>query len=203
MQNKPLTPAEKQPENAGNVVDQNIVDQQIVAQHRWLRTVIASRIGNVSAVDDLLQEVIMAAVAQQNQWSEINNFQAWLYRIAVRQTLLYRRQLGREKRRIGQISQQQLSQQQFSQQQVTNGQINQSASPLNWLLNNERQQSVRQAIQQLRPQDREILLLKYTENWSCRDLANHLGTQITTIETRLQRARNRLRKELARHDITE
>ena len=41
--------------------------------------------------------------------------------------------------------------------------------------------------------DAEILLLKYTEDWSYRELAAHLGVSESAVEARLHRARQRLR----------
>ena len=58
---------------------------------------------------------------------------------------------------------------------------------------------VRMSMQRLPDRDRQILLLKYTEDWTCREIAEHLGIRVTTVETRLFRARARLRKELANY----
>jgi len=41
------------------------------------------------------------------------------------------------------------------------------------------------------------LLLKYTENWSYRQLADHLGLSASAVEARLHRARQKLRRQLA------
>ena len=69
--------------------------------------------------------------------------------------------------------------------------------PLDWLLQTERREMVRAALELLPRRDAEILLLKYTENWSYRELAAHLGVSESAIETRLHRARERLRAALA------
>ena len=53
------------------------------------------------------------------------------------------------------------------------------------------------ALARLTGQESEILLLKYTEDWSYRDLARHLGISETAVESRLNRARGRLRAELS------
>jgi RNA polymerase sigma-70 factor (ECF subfamily) len=49
--------------------------------------------------------------------------------------------------------------------------------------------------------DAELLMLKYTEDWSYRQLAEHLGVSESAIEARLHRARQRLRTELAAMEI--
>ena len=62
---------------------------------------------------------------------------------------------------------------------------------------------VRIALDRLTPRDAQILLLKYGENWNYHQIAEHLGVSHSAIETRLHRARTRLREELSRLDIEE
>ena len=69
-----------------------------------------------------------------------------------------------------------------------------SPRPLDWMLAQEQSQHLARAIEELRPQQREILTLKYTENWSYQQLADHLGVPVRSVEYRLLQARNQLRK---------
>ena len=78
-----------------------------------------------------------------------------------------------------------------------------TTDPLDWLLADERRRLVRGALAQMAPRDAEILLLKYTENWSCRQLASHLGISHRAIEARLHRARARLRAKLTALEVIE
>ena len=166
-----------------------------VAAHRgWLRTVVYSRLGDSHAVDEVLQDVAVCAIQQQPVLTDRSKVPAWLYRVAVRQSLLHRRRLGRDKRRTQQFADR--------KQSETDG-IHETSDPLRWLLADEERELVRSALESLKPRDRELLLLKYTENWTCRELAERLGIQVTAVETRLDRARQRLRRELARLDISE
>jgi RNA polymerase sigma-70 factor (ECF subfamily) len=75
--------------------------------------------------------------------------------------------------------------------------------PLGLLLAEEQRSRIRAAVARLHRKDAEILLLKYTEGWSCQELAAHLGATRSAIEARLHRARARLRAELARLDVIE
>ena len=75
--------------------------------------------------------------------------------------------------------------------------------PLEWLLAKERRQQVRLALGRLAKRDVELLLLKYTEEWSYRQLAAHLGISESAVEARLHRARGRLRGELATVEAVE
>jgi RNA polymerase sigma factor (sigma-70 family) len=77
------------------------------------------------------------------------------------------------------------------------------ADPLVWLLADERQQLIRRAVDQLHAKDAELLLLKYTEDWTYHDLVEHLGISHSAVETRLHRARQRLREALIALEVTE
>ena len=68
---------------------------------------------------------------------------------------------------------------------------------MSWLLAQERRNHVRQALGQMPHRDAELLLLKYTENWSYKQIAERLGVSESAVETRLHRARQRLRNTLA------
>ena len=76
-------------------------------------------------------------------------------------------------------------------------------NPLQWLLSDERRQLVRDALKQLQPRDAELLLLKYTENWSYQEIADHLNMTISAVESRLHRARKRMRQVLTSAKVTE
>jgi RNA polymerase sigma factor (sigma-70 family) len=162
----------------------------LLRHDRWLRTVVAARLGERQAVDEVLQEVSLAAVAAKVAVDPAR-VAGWLYRLAVRKTLLYRRSRGRQHKLAGNYAQR------------VRDQGGSSTDPLGWLLLDERLALVREALGKIPPRDAEILLLKYSENWSCRDLANHLGQTEAAIESRLHRARARLRDELAGSNVIE
>jgi RNA polymerase sigma-70 factor (ECF subfamily) len=162
--------------------------QTLLAQHdRWLRTILAARLRDRDAVDEVLQEVALAAVRQAAPIHDASKVAPWLYRLAVRQVLLYRRKLGRRRK---------LTERYVLRTPLEEGD-GAAIDPLAWLMADERRALLRQALARLAPRDAEILLLKYTENWSYHQRAAHLGVTHSAVETRLHRARGRLRLELA------
>ena len=165
----------------------------LVEHDRWLRTVVYARLGEPQAVDEVMQEVSLAAVRQKAPLIDHKKVAAWLYRLAVTQTLLHRRKLGRQRKLVDR----------YAQRNQPAEHDNRQADPLNWLLSKERRQKVRTAVKRLVRRDAEILLLKYTEDWSYRNLADHLGISESAVEARLHRARQRLRSELAALDVVE
>ncbi|MCA9064190.1 MAG: RNA polymerase sigma factor [Planctomycetaceae bacterium] len=159
--------------------------QSVFLEHeRWLRTVVRSRISEPDAVEDIMQNIALAIVRQRDVLSEINRIGAWLYQIAVRQVLMYRRTTGRRRRLHDRIAAE------SSEQSVD------SARPLQQLLAQESAECVQDALEKLPEIDRQILLLKYLEGWSYRQLSEYLGVKEDTIEYRLLKARRQLRRLL-------
>jgi RNA polymerase sigma-70 factor (ECF subfamily) len=60
----------------------------------------------------------------------------------------------------------------------------------------ERNDILQHALNTLVGADAEVLLLKYGERWSYRQIAERLGISEKAVDCRLARARNRLRQEL-------
>jgi RNA polymerase sigma factor (sigma-70 family) len=166
----------------------------LLAEHgRWLRTVVVARLRSAEGVDEVLQEVSLAVVRDRAPLLDRSKIAPWLYRLAVVQSLLYRRRRGRERKLVDRIA----------RQTPVNEHDATLNDPLMWLLADERRQLVRDALRRLPPRDADILLLKYTEHWSYRQLADHLGISHSAIETRLHRARSRLRSELTKLEVIE
>jgi RNA polymerase sigma factor (sigma-70 family) len=162
--------------------------QAVFLEHEsWLRVVVRSRLEEPDAVEDVMQNIALAIVRQRSMLGEISRIGAWLYQIAVRQVLLYRRTSGRRRK---------------LQDRLVSEASAQSAHdcPLRNLLAAEAQASVQQALEKLSEIDRQVLMLKYTEGWSYRELADHLGVREDTIEYRLLKARKNLRRLLRQFD---
>ncbi|REJ64685.1 MAG: sigma-70 family RNA polymerase sigma factor [Planctomycetota bacterium] len=178
------------PANAAGPIDW----QAKLAEHdRWLRTVVYSRVGSPEAVDEVMQEVALAAVRQKAPISDAAKVAPWLYRLSVVQALLYRRKMGRRRKLLDR----------FTEEYRPTEEDRRTKDPLEWLLAEERRALVRQAMGTLPSRDAEILLLKYTENWSYKELAKKLGISHSAVESRLHRARGRLRERLAELQVIE
>ncbi len=162
--------------------------------HRWLKSIVYARLGEPGAVDDVMQEIALAAVKQSAPIQDVSKVAPWLYRLAIRQTLLYRRKMGRKRK---------LTQRYAERNRPTEVARAPEFNPLQWLLADERQAMVRKAIEKLRPGDAQILMLKYYENWNYHQIADHLGVSHSAVEARLHRARARLRQLLVSMEIIE
>lgn len=162
-----------------------------LARHgRWLRTVVVARVGDPWAVDDVLQEIAAAAVRNGHQLRDTERCGPWLYRLAVVSALQYRRRQGRGRKLV----------ERFTRRCPPVEADQRELDPLDWLLADEQKMMVRQALSCLPRRDAEILLLKYTEDWSYGELAEHLGLTTSAVEARLHRARQKMRRGLGRLD---
>jgi RNA polymerase sigma-70 factor (ECF subfamily) len=161
--------------------------ERAFAEHRsWLRSIVLARLGETQAAEEVLQEVALAVIANRAPLADPEKLAPWLYQIAVRQSLLYRRKHGRRRKLIDR----------YAERYQPTDEDNRTLSPLDWLLAEERAELFRQAMEQLSERDREVLLLKYDHGWSYRKISQQLGLSESAVEARLHRARHRLRHRL-------
>ena len=159
----------------------------------WLRLVVLARVRDRHAADEVMQDIAVAALAQRSPIRDREKLGAWLRKLAVRQALMYLRGRGRRHRLLARHA----------------GRIGESdgssthSDTLDWLVRDERSLLIREAVKRLPGRDAEILLLKYLEGWSYQKLGEHLELTTSAVESRLHRARGRLRNELAANRVIE
>ncbi len=149
---------------------------------RWLATVVHARLSDHQAAEDVLQEVALAAICQSSKPTDPTKVAPWLYRIALRKVINHHRSTGRRRKLIDGV--------------IATGRAAEKAlgpSPGEWLMRAETNQTVSAVMNRLDPQDRQLLMLKYTEGWGYQELSEHLGITIKTVEYRLLKARRALR----------
>ena len=188
-----MTTPDEQSRRTGGAISEVDWAVELARHDRWLRTVVAARVGEPQAVDEVMQEVAVAAVEQKAPIEDPRKVGPWLYRLAVTQSLLYRRRMGRKRKLTGR----------YAERFRPSEHDTREREPLGWLLDEERRMLVRQAMKQLPSRDAEILMLKYTQQWSYKELAEHLDISESAVEARLHRARKRLRNQLEAKNVTE
>ncbi len=164
----------------------------LAAHEGWLRKVILARTGEVQAVDEVFQRVALAAVEQAAPLADPAKAAPWLHRLAVIHSARYRRKLGRERRALHGYAEKQVH--------LKNGQAD---DVLGWLVARERHDETRRALSRLSGADIEVLIFKYGERWSYRQIAERMGITEKAVDARLTRARARLRNELIASGINE
>lgn len=159
----------------------------LAANESWLRSTIATRVGENAAVDEVFQDVALAATRQQAPIRDPRKIGAWLRRLATVYSLLYRRSLGRKKKLL----------QRYQDRVPVRETSGVEAEPLHWLLAEERRALVREATARLSEDERLVLTLKYAEDKSYKEIAEEMGATVSAVQSKLHRARARLREKLA------
>ena len=152
----------------------------------WLRTALLARLGNRDEVEEVMQEVAVAAANQSAKAEPVERVGPWLYRVAMRQMMLLRRKAGRRRKLINGV----LQTRQPTEEDAR------SRSPLEFLVSQERCEEVRQAMVRMTERDRQLLMLKYVDGLSYGEIAQRVGVTPSAVQSRLHRARGLLRKEL-------
>ncbi len=195
--NRKSNPQDKRPKTdrsdekkSSNVPDYLLPNGQIdwgVAlreNERWMRSTIALRVGEAAAVDEVFQEVALAATSQKAPLRDVAKLGSWLYRLVVIQSALYRRKVGRKRKLLKRYAEEVISSQnQYSQ-----------TEPIDWLLSKERQTMIRNALATLSEEERNILLMKYRDELSYRDIAAKLHSTELAVQSKLHRARAHLKR---------
>lgn len=184
-----------EPAATGSALKRNEIDWQaeLACHDGWLRSIVLARVGERQAVDDVMQEIALAAIRQQSPIKDPSKTGPWLYRLAVTKSLLYRRTMGRRRK----------LEQRYADRLETAQTDDHEPDPLRWLLADERRDRIREAITSLSSKDAEILLLKYVDGWSYKRLAELFDISNAAVESRLHRARARMRKRLLQMEVIE
>ena len=132
--------------------------------------------GNHADAEDLAQEAFIRAYSALASYRRIGagGFGAWLYRIAVNLCL---NALRSRKRAVA----------------VDPNDLDELQAPADGI---ERASAVQEAVQSLDEDYRAVVALRFTEGLSYREIAGVLDVPVSTIETRLHRAKKRLRELL-------
>ena len=140
-----------------------------------IRSFLANR-ANASEADDLLQEVFLKAQLQGKDFCRIDNPRAWLFHVA-RNLLIDRLRLTKE------------------QLPLPDDLCEQSAPGLDAvdLLSH----CLPRVLSELSAEDREAVLLCDMQGMTQKDYARRLGISLPAAKSRVQRARLRLRAQLA------
>ena len=142
-----------------------------------------------SEVDDVVQEVLLAAWRHRATFRGEAAWTTWLHRIAVRKAQHHQRAAAVRRRLFGWWTME-------PPEPVAMAQPHAAEAPVA----DERIDATQHALQQLAHRDREELVLRYLEQREIPQLATLLGCSRAAVDARLSRARLRLRAALGLGD---
>jgi RNA polymerase sigma-70 factor, ECF subfamily len=131
-------------------------------------------------------------------------FYPWLRRLAWERIIqLHRRHLRTQKRAVTREERLDLLLPDESAMQLAERLVASGTSPSQWLLRDEQGRRLREVLERLRPNDREVLVLFYLEELDFGEIAAALGISEIAAKVRHFRALERVRKLLEGHDLGE
>lgn len=145
--------------------------------------------GNRQEAEDVAQETFLRVYANLHTYDINLKFSTWIYRIATNLCI----DRGRKKKAD------------FSLDEEISGSegldwhsrlSSKEKTPEDKVVIHELQETVQQALSQLGPKYRSIMILRYIEDLSLQEISDALQLPITTIKTRIHRGREALRGKL-------
>lgn len=135
--------------------------------------------------DDLAQEIFIKAYLSLSKFKAMSGFGTWLYRVAVNHIKDY---LRKNKKRLREIS-----------LEEAGDRVHASADfgPEELSLREQRREVIQAALDGLPDKYRIILTLRDIDGLSYEDISRILGLSPGTVDSRLHRARRKLREKLA------
>jgi RNA polymerase sigma-70 factor (ECF subfamily) len=145
---------------------------------------------NHEDADDVAQESLLRAWRGIAAYDPSRPFRPWLYRIVVNTALNHLRAVrSRKEDELGEPD------------GLPAPPDSSGSDPEREWSGEAAARAVHRAMARLRPEERAILHLRLREEMNYRDMAGTLGVRIGTVMSRLSRARDALRRELAREGI--
>ncbi len=182
MDEKPVANTSTEPLEAPK--DGSSFAELIRPQLGWLRGWLGARLRGAEEqeIDDLCQDILLRAVRGQAMLRRPERFPAWLYRIAVNvlRDYLRKRKRSRERARIADLE-------------------SEPADPRNLEAALERDEELErlvQAVLKLPRIYREPMILRHVQDFSYAEVARILGTTENSVQVRIFRARQLLRRQL-------
>lgn len=138
---------------------------------------------------DVSQEAFVLAFQNLTTFRGDSAFYSWLFRIAYNASITYRRKRRHPTASIDRM-------QEDYGTEVTDP--HHDVDPSHDLISLERQQLVRQALDELSEEYRAVLVLKEIEGLSYEEISGIIGCPVGTVRSRIHRARAELKDKLAR-----
>ena len=138
--------------------------------------------GDRTAALDIAQDVFLKLLANLHDFRGDAGFESWLYRLVVNRCMDHHRRTRRIRRLVEDVI-----------ELFTTSREN----ALHEVLRSEIAQQVQRGVEKLAPEQRMVVVLRYTDGLSYEEIAEMLGCSKGTVASRLNRAHKILEKRLA------
>ena len=183
--NRPVTPACAQPTN--DVPVQSNIGDTLLRTFTDLRDELVSTLcfvlGNADDAQDVAQETFLRCWRTQEGLTDVHDLRAWIFRVGLNAAKDLQRSAWR--RRVKPLL------------EANAMPMAVNPSPLSGLEDQETVQRVREALMNLRPEEKEVFLLRQNGELTYEQIAELHGRPVGTIKTQMRSALQKLRKILA------
>ena len=139
-------------------------------------------VGNLEDARDALQEAFIKCWRHQAEVGEVENLKAWIFRVALNAGRDIRETAWRRKRQ--------------ALPEDEGALVSRREAPEMVVEHDERLARLREAMQQLRPEEQEVFLLRQNGEMTYEQIAEELSLPTGTVKTRMRLALARLREVL-------
>lgn len=203
MKPSPPTPDTEQLLMQARGGDPRAIEQLLVGHRQKLRQMVAVRMDDRLAIrvdpSDVAQDVLATAFVKLPEYLRARPlaFYPWLRQLAWKRLVeLHRQHVQARKRSVTREEPRGMAISEQSAIQLADRLAASQTSPSGQIVKREERQRVRDALQQLSPRDRELLVLIYLEQLSTTETSAVLGLSEKAVTMRHLRALERLRRVL-------
>lgn len=155
--------------------------------------ILMSLVGDEDLAEELAQETFVKAFTGIAGFREDASFGTWLVQIAIHGARDHRRRMSRlRQRRVVSLD----ALREARRYELEPADDRRWADPRTRVESREEEGLVREALEQLPPEYREVLVLKHFDGWSYEQIAESTGDTVGTLKVRAHRARRLLRDSL-------
>ncbi len=169
--------------------DEDAFAQLVRRYQRRLTAFLSQLVGDVELAKELTQEAFIRAWSALERYDPTYRFSTWLFRIG--------HNLGIDHLRRRRLKTVPIVREDRDGDEVEVVLVDQAKDPLGHLRNSELAGALREAIEALRPEYRELVLLRHFGGLSYQEIADLEAMPLGTVKNKLFRAQSVLRKELA------
>jgi len=172
--------------------DEGSAFDELVRRHLGLirRLLYGILAGNEEDIQDAQQEVLLALYRGLRGFRGRAAFRTWLYRFVMNRGIDHLRRITRARARDERLI-----------AQTDPGADPGKTDPAQGVLLEERRREIAAALQELRREQRVLLVMREVEGMEVRDMAQALGIPAGTVKSRLHRSRSALAEILRRRGI--
>jgi RNA polymerase sigma-70 factor (ECF subfamily) len=141
---------------------------------------------------DMMQEVFLAVYRNLPSYRGQNQFKAWLMRVTSNKTIDYLRHKERNPQNYGED---------FDEENIIHSTHKHFSEPDNNLAQADNQKQVKALMQNLSPEQRMVVELKFFQQYTFEEIGMQLNVPTNTVKTQLYSALNKLKGQVEKQHV--